>query len=346
MSSGVPSSPAAGKGGGSAVPLAAILSRGRPWVMLVAVVVAIAAFGLLVSDPFIVTLAGYTCAVSLFALGINIMLGGIGEVPLGQCVFSGIGAYGVGIGMVKVGLPFGAAVLAAVVVSILAAAAIGALTLRLTGAYFSIVSWGLSGVALVAALNLADITGGPLGLFGFPPIAIGPLLLTEPRSYFFVTATVLVLAVLLLVAVRQSAFGAAMESVRQNRHLAQSLGVDVARVRLEAFMLSAPFAALGGALCVPYTQIVTPEVFSVANSVDALLMVLLGGSRLIVGPIIGAGVFSIIPYFLELDANVRILLFSSAIILIMVFAPGGLHQLATRLRDRLAGGGRHAGPSR
>ena len=71
--------------------------------------------------------------------------------------------------------------------------------------------------------------------------------------------------------------------------------------------------------------------FSVINTVDALLMVLLGGSGLIVGPIIGAAIFSIIPYFLELDANVRILVFSVAIILIMIFVPGGLHQLGRRL---------------
>ncbi|GGC81500.1 branched-chain amino acid ABC transporter permease [Chelatococcus reniformis] len=305
------------------------------WLLLGAAIAAIAAFGFAVSDPFIVTLAGYTCAFALFALSINIMLGGIGEVPLGQCVFFGIGAYGVGIGMVKLGLPFELSVAAALVISVAAAAALGALTLRLTGAYFSIVSWGLSGVAMVAATNLESLTGGPLGLFGFSALSVGPVLLTDPQSYFFVTASLLVAAVLFLVAVRRSPFGAAMESVRQNRHLAQSVGVDVTRVRLKAFMLSAPLAALGGALCVPYTQIVTPEVFSVANTVDGLLMVLLGGSQLIVGPVIGAVIFSIIPHFLELDPNVRILIFSSAIIAIMMFAPGGLHQLAVALRQRL-----------
>ena len=105
-------------------------------------------------------------------------------------------------------------------------------------------------------------------------------------------------------------------------------------------MLSAPLAALAGALCIPYTQIVTPEVFAVNNTVDALLMVLLGGSSLLVGPIIGAVIFSIIPYFFDLDPNVRILVFSTAIILIMMFAPGGLHQMAGALIDRLSGGRR------
>jgi branched-chain amino acid transport system permease protein len=295
----------------------------------------IVAFALVFTDPFIVTLAGYTCALALFALSINIILGGVGEVPLGQCLLFGIGAYGAAIGMGKLELPFVAAVAVALAVSVILAAIVGVVTLRLTGAYFSIVSWGLAGVAMVAATNLEQITGGPLGLFGFPPIEIGPLQLSDPQTYFAVTAVILLLAILFLVAVRRSPFGAAMDSVRQNPHLARSVGVDVARVRLKAFMLSAPFAALAGALTVPYTQIVTPDVFSVANTVDGLLMVLLGGARLVVGPVIGAAMFTLIPQAINLDPNVRILVFSLIIILIMMFVPGGLHQLGVALRDRL-----------
>ena len=292
------------------------------------------AFGGLVDNTFAITLAAYVCAFSLFALSINVMLGGLGEVALGQSIFFGIGAYGVGIGMLKLGLSYELSVLLGLVMAVVLAAAIGALTLKLTGAYFSIVSWGLSGVAVVAATNLDTITGGPLGLFGFQGLAVGPFDLTQPRTYFFVTATVLLVVVLLLREIRASKFGASLESIRQNRHLAQSVGIDVFRERLKAFMLSAPLAALAGALCVPYTQIVTPETFSVANTIDALLMVLLGGSGLVVGPIIGAAVFSAIPYFLELDANVRILVFSTAIILIMIFEPGGLHRVGQRLVAR------------
>lgn len=310
----------------------------RLWLWIAAVIVLSAIlFGALVDNVFIITLAGYTCAFALFALSINIMLGGLGEVPLGQCIFFGIGAYGASIGMIKLSLPFEVAIVMAMLVSVVAAAILGWLTLRLTGAYFAIVSWGLSGVAMVAALNLEHITGGPLGMFGFPPITMGPFLLSEPRNYFFVTATVLLLVVLFLAAFRTSKFGYAIESIRQNRHLAQSVGIDVFRERLKAFVLSAPIAALGGALCVPYAQIVTPEVFSVANTVDGLLMVLVGGTGLLIGPIIGAAIFSIIPYYLSLDPNVRILIFSAAIILIMAFAPGGLHQIATRLYERVRG---------
>ncbi|MFT3805058.1 MAG: branched-chain amino acid ABC transporter permease [Burkholderiaceae bacterium] len=314
----------------------------RPAILFPAWIAAIGLFGALVANPFIVTLAGYTSAFALFALSINLMLGGLGEVPLGQCLFYGIGAYVAAIAMKTHGLPFELGLLAAAIVATLVAAVVGALTLRLTGAFFSIVSWGLTGVALVAAMNLETLTGGPLGIFGFASLSVAGIDLTEPRGYFYVSAAFLVVAVWLLSKVRDSRFGDAIESIRQNPHLARSVGVDVFRQRLKLFLLSAPIAAIGGALSIPYTQIVTPEVFAVTNTVDALLMVLLGGSRLLVGPVIGAVIFSVIPHFVEMDPNVRVLVFSSAIVLIMMFAPGGLHQLARAIVQRLSGV-RHAG---
>jgi branched-chain amino acid transport system permease protein len=308
--------------------------------LLAAVLLAIGAFAALVSSTFLLTLAAYTAAFAVFALSVNVMLGGIGEVPLGHCLFYGVGAYGAGIAMKSLGLSFGTGMVLGAVAAAAGALVIGALTLRLTGAYFSIVSWGLAGVAVIVALNLEHITGGALGLFGFPPLHLAGLDLGQPRQYFLAASGVLVLVVLLLHAVRTSRFGAAMESVRQNPHLAASLGIDVFDQRLLAFVFSAVLASIGGALTLPFTPIVTPELLSVVVTVDALLMVLLGGTRLLVGPVLGALVFCIVPYYIEMDANVRILVFSSAIILLMMFAPGGLHQILLSTLARFRGGQR------
>ena len=298
----------------------------KPLSLLGLAIALILAVGLGLNSPFLLNLAGYTCGFALFALSVNIMLGGIGEVPLGHCMFFGIGAYGPAIAMKQMGLPFEAGVLIGMVASALLALVIGWLTLRLTGAYFSIVTWGLSGVAMVTAHNLA-FTGGALGLFGFSRLAIGPFDLSVPRIYFFVTAIILLLVLIVLAHVRSSRFGNALESIRQSRHLAQSLGINIFRERLKAFVLSAPIAALGGSLCLPYSQIVTPEIMSVLRTVDALLAVLIGGTALLFGPVIGAVIFTILPQFLDFDANVKVLIFSSLIIIVMMVAPGGLHQL-------------------
>lgn len=295
--------------------------------------------GVGIDSPFLLNLAGYTCSFALFALSINIMLGGIGEVPLGHCMFFGIGAYAPAIVMNHAGLPYEAGIVIGMISSALLAVVIGWLTLKLTGAYFSIVSWGMSGVVMVAALNL-EITGGPLGLFGFTRLAIGPFDLSDPRPYFLVSAVILLLTLVLLASVRASRFGNGLESIRQGRHLAQSLGINVFQERLKALVLSATIAALAGSLCIPYTQIVTPEVMSVLRTVDALLAVLIGGVGLLFGPVIGAVIFTILPQFLHLDANVKVLVFSFTIIFVMVVAPGGLHQLFQLASNRLGKGGK------
>lgn len=306
---------------------------GKQVLLLGLVVAAILAIGLGSDSPFLLGLAGYTCGFALFALSVNVMLGGIGEVPLGHCMFFGIGAYAPAIATNHLGLPYEAGILIGMAFCALVGAVIGWLTLRLTGAYFAIVSWGLSGVAMVTALNL-DITGGPLGLFGFTRLAIGPFDLSDPRTYFFAAATILLLVLIVLANVRSSRFGNALESIRQGRHLAQSLGINVFRERLKALVFSAPIAALAGSLCIPYTQIVTPEVMSVLRTVDALLAVLIGGTGLLFGPVIGAVIFTIIPQFLHLDPNIKVLVFSLLIIFIMVVAPGGLHQLFKTIERR------------
>lgn len=302
------------------------------WLLWIA---AVALFGLLTENPFLLTLAGYASAFAIFALSVNVMLGGLNEVPLGQSLFFGIGAYGAAIAQKTLGLPFATGIALGALVAGLVALSIGALTLRLTGAYFSIVSWGMAGVAAVVALNSDTLTGGALGLFGFSSLSIAGLDMTEPRSYFFVCAGALIVLVYLLGIVRASRFGEAMESIRQNAHLAQAVGINVFRQRLKAFVLSGILAAISGALCVPFTQIVTPENLSVLVTVDALLMVLLGGTGLLVGPVIGAMIFVFVPHFIEMDANVRILVFSIAIVLIMMFAPGGMNQIAKAVLLRL-----------
>lgn len=310
---------------------------GTPFAPVVAGVIVIAAYGLVVENPFLLSLGGYTCVLALFALSINLMLGGVGEVPLGQSLFFGLGAYGVGIGMKKFGLSYESGLVIGAGAAAALSLAIGTLTLRLTGAYFSIVSWGLASVAVVMALNMEHITGGGMGLFALPPMYLAEQDLSQPALYFYVAAAMLTGAVVLLVAVRDSRFGRALASIRQNRHLASALGIDVFRQRLKAFVLSAVLAAVAGALSVPYTQIVTHESLGIGMTVDALLMVLLGGVRWLYGPILGAVVFSVVPFYLELDVTLRMFVFSIVIILIMMLMPDGLHQCAQALVSRLKG---------
>src|ERR1700712_5579478 len=121
--------------------------------------VAVLLFAFLVDSSFLLSLAGYAFAFALFALSIQLMLGGLGEVPLGQSLFYGAGAYAVAMFMLHAGLPFSVAIVLAMILAAALAWVVGLATLKLTGAYFAIVSWGIAGAAVVVALNLDRWTG-------------------------------------------------------------------------------------------------------------------------------------------------------------------------------------------
>lgn len=299
-------------------------------VLLVAVVL----FPFVLGDNrFMQGVIGYTMVVAIFAYSIYIMLSWTGEMALGQSLYFGLGAYVSALLMKDSGLPFLLAMLLAIVVSAVLALVLGMITLRLTGSYFTIVSWGVSAVAVVVANSLKDVTGGALGLIGIPTATIGPLGLNDPKTYLWVGGVTLILVVLLLAIVRRSAIGVRANAARMNRKLAQSLGAPVYRDRVWLFVLSASVAALSGAFAVSYFRIVTPGILGVFTTVDALLMVLLGGVSFLLGPVIGAFFFRLVPEAIQISPEVRTLVFSVLIIVLMLFAPGGLPEVVQRVKD-------------
>lgn len=306
--------------------------------LLVALVIALPLFE--ASNGYLHGLFSYAFVFALFALSVNVMLGWAGEIPLGLSLFYGIGAYASALLMRDQQWDFVSATIAAMAISALLALLLGAITLRISGAYFAIVSWGIAAVAVVVATNWDSLTGGELGLYGIPSATIGPLDLTDTRTYLWVCGVVLVLVVTMLILLRRSRFGTRLAGGRINPRLAASVGINTYRDRLLAYALSAPLAALAGALTVPHLAIVTPGTLSVFTTVDALVIVLIGGTRYTLGPVLGALFYEIVPEVLGLEAEVKVAVFAAIIILVVLISPEGLPDAVRRLvawvRARLA----------
>lgn len=286
-------------------------------------------------DAYYTTLVAYTITFTLFAIAMYVMYAWAGEIPLGLGLFYGLGAYASAWMMKSLELDFLLAVAGAIVLSVVVALVIGLITLRLTGAYFAIVSWGLSAVAVVGANVAEDVTGGALGLFGIPPATFGGLSLTDPVTYLAVAETALIVVLLILILVRATRFGAQLTAVRLNARLSRSLGINVFRTKVVAFALSAAFAALSGALGVTYTKIVVPSSLSISISVEGLAIVLLGGTGFLLGPVVGSLFFKLLPEEFQFPAEVRELLFGVLIVLIITIAPRGLPELLGKLKALL-----------
>jgi branched-chain amino acid transport system permease protein len=288
----------------------------------------------LASGGFLLTLLGYTFAFAIFAMSVYVVLGWIGEIPLGHSLYYGLGAYGSGILMKEQGFGFLPATLITSVLVLVLATVIGLITLRLSGAYFAIVSWGLASVAVVVANSAESLTGGALGLLGVPIAEVGPLSLSDSAQYAWVAGTLLLLVVAGLAALRRTPFGRRVNGGRVNDHLVRAAGADIYRDRVLAFALSALLASVSGALSVSYLRVVTPGILGVSVTVEALVMVLLGGSAFLLGPVVGAAFFRIVPEQIHLEAEVRTIVVAALILGIVMLAPGGVPDILRRIGSR------------
>lgn len=254
----------------------------------------------------------------LFFTGLNILLAWsvyiilmTGCMSFGNGAFMAIGAYAAGILTVKLGWPFEPAVLAAALACFASGILIGAPALRTRGIYLIMVTIGLAFCVRVAIENFAYV-GGVRGLRG--------LVGTSP---WHVAALVPVVGLVLWI-VSRSPLQRVFDAVREDEEVAESLGIDVFRVRLVAFALGAALAGVAGALYGHYMLFVAPDHFGILISITVVLYVILGGVNNLWGPALGAILMTLVPELVRFVADWRTAIFSLLIIVLLLVRPDGL----------------------
>ena len=231
----------------------------------------------------------------LFAVGFNLLFGYTGLLSFGHAAFLGVGGYLTGIGMVHMGLPWGAAVLLGVVCAALAGVVIGFLAIRTRGIYFSMVTLALAQIVYYAFYKAERWTGGENGLRGIqvPSFTVLGLELDflNPVTKYYVILVFVAAALWFVSRVLASPFGAVIEAVRENEQRAAACGYDVARTKLLVFVLSAAICGLAGGLRALHLSVVPIDSLHYLQSGQAVMMCLLGGMGTFFGPFIGAGLF-------------------------------------------------------
>src|SRR5438876_124815 len=292
---------------------------------------------LVVAPTYYVTLMLPFMAYGVILLGLNLLFGYTGLVSFGHALFIGVGAYTgavmtthLHVRHMEVILP--AAALAAAIV----AAPVGALCVRYVKIYFGMLTLAFGMVFYTFLLKFYKLTGGDEGMRMLRPYLLGSgwegfsktAYLVGPYYYF--SLGILILATLLMWRVVRSPFGLCLKTIRDNPLKAESLGVSVPRFRWYAFMISAVYAAVGGALLATPTGNVDPTLAYWTHSGNVVFMVLLGGFSSFFGPLLGAFAFiflqdtvmSVFPYWR--------LVFGAMLAFIVIFAPSGLMGLFAR----------------
>ena len=274
---------------------------------------------------------------AVLALSLNLLLGYTGQLSLGHAAFFGLGAYATGLLTVKLEWSPWIGLLAAVVLPGAAGYGIGRLALKLRGAYFVLLTISFAGCVSLVSVNWMDLTNGPLGLPGVPPLEIAlpglPALSlrTKPAFYYVVLAAV-ALSYLVCRALIRSRVGRALVGLRENETLAASVGIDGTHYLVLAAVISAAMAGFGGGLYAHYTRFVSPEVFLFTYTVTMVIMVVAGGKGTLAGPIVGAVLFTVLPEALRAATSWQwqMLLYGVLLVGVLFFMPEGIVPAARR----------------
>jgi len=291
---------------------------------------------LVVQDQYVLHIAIMVFFFAVLASSLNLVVGYVGEFSLGHTAFLGTGAYTAAILSTQFGWPLWATIPAAGVLAALVGVVIGGLTLRLQGPFFVIVTLSFAEVMRLIADNWIGLTNGPMGIAGVPQ----PAFLKEAgnlaaKQFYYGIAWVL-LALTLYLSYRfvNSNAGRAAVAVRENRYVAQSIGIRPLTYTMLALVLGALLSGMAGGFYAHYISFVGPEVYRFAFMASMIIMVLIGGKGTLVGPLIGALLVTFLEEYLREAKELRLSIFGLAVIAIVLFLPRGLMGFVTQRREK------------
>lgn len=324
--------------------------------------------------PFLLGMAGqswirtlnFALVYVMLALGLNIVVGFAGLLDLGYIAFYAVGAYAwamLASPHFDLHLPFWVILPAGFVLAAIAGALLGAPTLKLRGDYLAIVTLGFGEIVRIFMNNLdapVNITNGPQGINRIDTFQVGDFVfgrsqeifgfrITGPEKYYYLLLFFTIVIVIICARLQHSRIGRAWEAVREDEIAAKAMGINTRNIKLLAFAMGASFGGIAGCMFASMQGFVSPESFSLTESITVLCMVVLGGMGNIPGVILGALLLSVFPEVLRaivvplqqtlfgdviLDPEgIRMLMFGFALVLVMIFRPEGLWPSAVRRRE-------------
>ncbi len=300
----------------------------------------------------------------LLAIGLNIVVGYAGLLDLGYIAFYALGAYlyaWLASPHFGLHLPFWVVLPLGAMLAGLFGVLLGAPTLRLRGDYLAIVTLGFGEIIRIFMNNLNapfNLTNGPQGMNRIDPVSVAGLSLGKPLHvagltlppttlYYYLFLAFVLLAIFVAMRLQDSRIGRAWAALREDEIAAAAMGIDTRNVKLLAFAMGASFGGLAGGLFAAFQGFISPESFTLWESILVLCMIVLGGMGNIPGVLLGAALLTLIPealrYLGDLQratlghvvvdpSDLRMLLFGVALVMMMLFRPAGL--LPSRLRRR------------
>jgi branched-chain amino acid transport system permease protein len=305
-------------------------SRVTSWQLLHGVpILLLAALPLMIGNTFYLHLAVLICLNAIFVLGLSI-IARVGQLSFCHGAFIGIGAYAAVLAERSVALPFLAGVVIAAGVAGLLAATLGWIILRLRGVYFVLVTFAFGELVRLLLLDFPSVSGGANGITDIPVVTLLGVPLDTKAEFYVFALIVLVATLSLTAALLRSPIGRAFGAIEENLALARGVGISARHFQILAFTLGSTIAAAAGVLLAHYIGYISPESFGMQLSVNLIIMLVVGGRKSLIGPLLGALFLTPLPELLRNTLQLQYILFGAVLILVLRFLPGGLGGLVDR----------------
>jgi len=277
----------------------------------------------------------------ILAVSLNLLAGYTGLLSVAHAAIFGVGAYTAALLSLHFHMPLPVSLIIAVATCALVGIVVGLPSLRVHEDFFVVATLGLQVLTVSVFTNWAAITGGPAGLPGIPQPTVLGLTITSHMQFLILTGVFAAFTIVVIERLVRSPLGRVLKAIREDEVFAQSLGKNVARHKLQVFVIGAALAGVAGVLYAYYLTFIDPTSFTVQESIFMLAIVIVGGSGSIAGSVVGAALLVALPEALRflglpssIAANVRQILYGALLVICMMFRPQGiLGEFAFRRRQ-------------
>jgi branched-chain amino acid transport system permease protein len=282
-------------------------------------------FPFVAANEYYVYVMSLAYIMGIAAIGLNLILGYTGQLNLAHAGFMAIGAYTVGILTVDYNVPFWIAFVLAGVISAALGLAAGIVSLRLKTHYFSIFTLCV-GFIIYLIIEKADaLTHGTVGISSIPaPTGIGPVQFTSTIPQYYLVLGFLILSLWLMSRIVNSLLGRSFIAIRNSEDLAETLGINLMRTKVLAFVLSTFYAGVAGGLYAGFVRFLGPDLAREHHAFDMMAFILVGGIGTLFGPVLGAVLLTWVTQSLQFLQDYRMIVFGPLLILLVMYFPQGI----------------------
>jgi ABC-type branched-subunit amino acid transport system ATPase component/ABC-type branched-subunit amino acid transport system permease subunit len=299
-------------------------TRPRDWIRFLVVAAVVLALPLVLSDPFFVLVLQSLAYLFIVALGLDILVGWTGQISLGHAGLYAIGAYTSALLATRAGWPFWVTAPIGVALAGIAGALLAIPSLRAKGPYLAMVTLAFGFMMEVTTNRWQGLTNGPMGISAIPaPTLPGGEEMT-PTQYFWLIGAVALLCQLLANNLLGSRVGRTLLALRGSEIAAQTVGVNVYRWKVLAFVISSVYAGIGGVFFAHQNGFINSDTFVFALSVSFLTSVLMGGSGTLYGPLVGSVILNLIPTVFAWLHDYHLYIYGGIILVTIIFLPDGI----------------------